>query len=306
MMKKILFLSLLLIFASKALLSQNYYRFELDSTSYNRLNNATVVDSFLADELQDIQIDLGFNFNYYGQSFSKIISYDAFFYFNPASYEVLMPFYTYYQKKKVASFSGLRFRTDQTPNGKIFKAEIANVDVLGVPPLNDTDSISFQMWLYENGTIEVHFGPSVVSAGANGFLPVCFFNNFDESKNVTIYEDPNNPSVGFDLPDSLTPIVGGLPKEGMVYRIIPSSINSVNNNLLQSQVKMYPNPSSGVVYIDSKINLEEVKVFTITGKEVLISLNTNKIDISELPPGMYFVELITPQGEKVLKKVQKQ
>lgn len=305
-MKKILFLCLVLAISTTSLFAQNYYRFELDSSTYTRLNGATVVDSFLADDLQDIQIDLGFDFNYYGQTFSKIISYDAYFYFNPASFEVLMPYYTYYQKKRVASFSGLRYRTDQTPNGKIFKAEIANVDVLGVPPLNDTDSISFQMWLYENGTIEVHFGPSVVSAGTNGLFPVCFFNNFDESKNVTIYEDPNNPSVGFDLPDSLTPIVGGLPKEGMVYRIIPSSINSVNNSFLQSQVKMYPNPSSGIVYIDSEINLEEVKIFTTTGKEVLTSLNTNKIDISQLPPGMYFVELITPLGEKILKKLQKQ
>lgn len=305
-MKKILFLCLVLAISTTSLFAQNYYRFELDSTTYTRLNGATVVDSFLADDLQDIQIDLGFDFNYYGQTFSKIISYDAFFYFNPASFEVLMPYYTFYQKKRIASFSGLRYRTDQTPNGKIFKAEIANVDIMGISPLNDTDSISFQMWLYENGTIEVHFGPSVVSAGANGLFPVCFFNNFDESKNVTIYEDPNNPSVGFDLPDSLTPIVGGLPKEGMVYRIIPSSINSVNNSFLQSQVKMYPNPSSGIVYIDSEINLEEVKIFTTTGKEVLTSLNTNKIDISQLPPGMYFVELITPLGEKVLKKLQKQ
>jgi hypothetical protein len=305
MMKKILFLSLLLAITSTSLFSQNYYRFELDSTSYTRLNRATVVDSFLADELQDIQIDLGFNFNYYGQSFSKIISYDAFFYFNPASFEVLMPFYTYYQKKSRVSFSGLRYQTDQTPNGKIFKAEIANVDVLGVPPLNDTDSISFQMWLYENGTIEVHFGPSVVSAGANGFLPVCFFNNFDESKNVTIYEDPNNPSVGFDLPDSLTPIVGGLPRNGMVYRLIPSSINSIDNSILHSQVKLYPNPSSGIVYVDSEISLEEIKIFTTTGKEVLSSLNTNKLDITHLPPGMYLVELSTPEGEKLIKKVQK-
>lgn len=305
-MKKILFLCLVLAISTTSLFAQNYYRFELDSSTYTRLNGATVVDSFLADDLRVIQIDLGFDFNYYGQTFSKIISYDAYFYFNPASFEVLMPYYTFYQKKRIASFSGLRYRTDQTPNGKIFKAEIANVDVLGVPPLNDTDSISFQMWLYENGTIEVHFGPSVVSAGTNGLFPVCFFNNFDESKNVTIYEDPNNPSVGFDLPDSLTPIVGGLPKEGMVYRIIPSSINSVNNSFLQSQVKMYPNPSSGIVNIDSEINLEEVKIFTTTGKEVLTSLNTNKIDISELPPGMYFVELITPLGEKVLKKLQKQ
>ncbi|BDS10554.1 T9SS type A sorting domain-containing protein [Aureispira anguillae] len=68
-------------------------------------------------------------------------------------------------------------------------------------------------------------------------------------------------------------------------------------------ISLYPNPASNIVMIEMD-NLQSVKVVDMQGKEVLKSTN-NKIDVSALKTGMYFVKITNNNGNIATKKLLK-
>jgi hypothetical protein len=74
------------------------------------------------------------------------------------------------------------------------------------------------------------------------------------------------------------------------------------------EVIIYPNPTTNDLIIEGK-DLNKIEILDITGKLVfsnhLISISSNQnIDISNLKSGIYFIKVITTQGE-IVKKVVK-
>lgn len=83
-------------------------------------------------------------------------------------------------------------------------------------------------------------------------------------------------------------------------------IMGVSNVAGNDPVKMYPNPASTTVYIESAINVRAV-VSGIDGKMQMEVANAKEIDLSKLAPGMYFVGLYNDSGNLVaLKKLVKE
>ena len=66
--------------------------------------------------------------------------------------------------------------------------------------------------------------------------------------------------------------------------IVPAGISEVNG---QSEIAIYPNPAHDFVNIDKKGNY---RVIDMTGRTVISETITNRIDISALNSGIYFVE----------------
>jgi hypothetical protein len=72
--------------------------------------------------------------------------------------------------------------------------------------------------------------------------------------------------------------------------------NHFNNNIL-----IYPNPTSNQLSIVTEIALSEITIVDITGKLILtVKRNTNILDTSELPDGIYFIKLIA--AKKIITK----
>jgi hypothetical protein len=78
-------------------------------------------------------------------------------------------------------------------------------------------------------------------------------------------------------------------------------------NIGVATVKIYPNPTTGELRIESEsLRIESIIIYNISGK-ILKTENwktENTIDISHLPSGIYFVKISTEVGE-VTKKVMK-
>jgi hypothetical protein len=74
-----------------------------------------------------------------------------------------------------------------------------------------------------------------------------------------------------------------------------------------STVKIYPNPTAGMLKIESELGIESVVIYDIFGKIRKIENRKfeNIIDISHLSAGVYFVKISTKAGE-VTKKVVKE
>lgn len=80
---------------------------------------------------------------------------------------------------------------------------------------------------------------------------------------------------------------------------------AVSNLFEKGEISLYPNPAHHYLTIKSDLNIEYITIYNLTGSEVINANNTtDKIDVSQLPQGIYIVKLKTEKGyyqQKLLK-----
>ena len=81
--------------------------------------------------------------------------------------------------------------------------------------------------------------------------------------------------------------------------VTPVGIFDIQNS--EFKIDVFPNPTNGVVTIASE-EATRVEVMDASGRKVLTVENNNRIDLSNLPSGVYMLQITTPQG-KALKRV---
>jgi len=69
----------------------------------------------------------------------------------------------------------------------------------------------------------------------------------------------------------------------------PFSFSGVGIDEMISNLSLYPNPSSGIVHIQSDLPIEYITVYNSLGKKQQVDFNNNNIDLSQLSNGVYIV-----------------
>ena len=77
---------------------------------------------------------------------------------------------------------------------------------------------------------------------------------------------------------------------------------SLVENDKNNDIKIYPNPTAGLIHIYSGEQIEEVIVRNAIG-ESIHKFSTNEIDVTAYPNGIYFVEVTTGKYKKIKKVV---
>ncbi len=73
----------------------------------------------------------------------------------------------------------------------------------------------------------------------------------------------------------------------------PISVANINKN----SIKIYPNPTTGLVNIEGIDNYNELQIIDIQGKTVIaINTFTNVLDVSDLPKGNYIIRIISDKS----------
>ena len=74
-------------------------------------------------------------------------------------------------------------------------------------------------------------------------------------------------------------------------RVYQNSTLSVEHQSID-QVRLYPNPSSDIVFINSKRRVDQVVIYDALGKKVLDEQGSGmtQVAIHHLQPGLYFVQ----------------
>jgi len=222
------------------------------------------------------------------------------------------------------SLSPVRYKVTGPVGHQIFKFEVWNAgfDQQFSATGAMTDSFCFQYWYYQDSNVvELRYGPSRVTRTdyfALGKPFAGFGQNVDTGGNGTLYilgGNPNSPNVQTvplvaGNPTTIFSPLNSFPTSGTVYRFGPLPNHTSVNELLNSdELNVYPTSASNEVIINYKGGDQlHYNVYSITGANTNINGNAvkglTKIDISNLPSGMYMVNAATAEVSRVFKIVK--
>ena len=74
-------------------------------------------------------------------------------------------------------------------------------------------------------------------------------------------------------------------------------LNLTEKSSKKVELYIYPNPSNNIINIVSTNNVEEISIYDINSKKVLVKIMSDIIDVSSLHSGLYFIKIKTDQGE---------
>lgn len=87
------------------------------------------------------------------------------------------------------------------------------------------------------------------------------------------------------------------------YCIYIGSEAGVEN--IEQNILLYPNPTNGLLNIESDYNIELIKIYNAIGQLIILSENPqNTIDLSSFENGIYFIEIKTESGTKTQKIIK--
>jgi hypothetical protein len=85
--------------------------------------------------------------------------------------------------------------------------------------------------------------------------------------------------------------------------VSPTSINETNIN---NAITLQPNPSNGLISINSRYQMQKVELISVAGQILLSETATEKthqLQLQSFSEGIYFVRIIYPNGLSIVKKV---
>ena len=91
-----------------------------------------------------------------------------------------------------------------------------------------------------------------------------------------------------------------------IWQVVFNNTSNLESEILSSNILIYPTPSSYFVHISTDENLSEIELYDLSGKLYSIHYaGENRIDISMLNAGIYFLRALTAEGNQAIKKVIK-
>ncbi|MFA7688371.1 MAG: T9SS type A sorting domain-containing protein, partial [Moheibacter sp.] len=73
-------------------------------------------------------------------------------------------------------------------------------------------------------------------------------------------------------------------------------------NELENKITLYPNPTTGIINLQTQQKVNSVSVYNLMGQKVSfhpLNKENTSIDISNLSSGIYFVEVILNNNKKI-------
>lgn len=77
------------------------------------------------------------------------------------------------------------------------------------------------------------------------------------------------------------------------------------NDVQQETIKIYPNPTTDIVYIDNLPNNSTIELYNTSGMLIKKSNNKDILNMSELETGVYYIRIINDNNKNITKKIIK-
>ena len=145
-----------------------------------------------------------------------------------------------------------------------------------------------------------------------------FGNNNEELAREYVLNPPHTllsgcltcPTIEFVLTEETTVdrtsvYIGGC-SEVRSYHYLCENPNGVEE-LFVEKIKIFPNPASQNIFIETENKLEKIQIYNTLGQLVLTSKNLNdsktEIDISDFQDGIYYFQIKFDSGKSLIRKV---
>ena len=160
----------------------------------------------------------------------------------------------------------------------------------------DDDTICGGNNIILDGSFTGSSGVKWFTSGTGTFTPIAAI------KNPIYIPSADDISAGNVMLELRTTGNGDCPAAKDTLNLVIHNCTGIEDNILNSKVSVYPNPTSGVIYLDSKdiqitsVNLvnvlgENLKSFNINNSSDLISLS-----VSDIAYGSYILNVVTNEG----------
>lgn len=167
--------------------------------------------------------------------------------------------------------------------------------------LEDAGRYYFDFIIYNNGNVEVELDNFLLNDTSLHFhssMPSDF--ELDESEAKTI-------RISFDASKSYNALLqfnsdlnNGTTLSIPIVSDATVGLNEIDDNVLE----LFPNPSTGLINIKSKIGIEKTLVLDLNGEIIDENEKTReKMDLSHLSPGFYFVKIILEDNRIINKRI---
>lgn len=293
--KYVLILLLTLAYTNVSAQQNYFYKFSQTTGAYADLTGATVLSTDLSQPYHNYGLPAGFKL--YDKQAGSILQIGKSGWGITAPVDYFMAYDPFLPAKGLearASGSAISVKTEMTATDTIVKVEWKNVTIPGHPA---TDSLNFQMWFYKSSqAIEFRYGPSHLT-NMNDSIQITTVLLSDDF--VMDYENHQITGSGTNVVDDFDSIdlklyQGAVPN-GTIFKFTRNTAG-VTEVQKQLQTKVYPNPAINSISLEAK-GLATYSLLDINGKVLSkgIFYNKRSVDISQLPLGMYMVEM---EGER--------
>jgi hypothetical protein len=131
---------------------------------------------------------------------------------------------------------------------------------------------------------------------------------FDFSSKTGTY-----PTVVF-MPDYFDPQVNEgnitIYFDDIIVNNIATPTMGITDNYLVGKISIFPNPSNGLLTVESLEEIQSVSIFSLDGRQVAnynnMSVGITQINIENLSKGMYFMNFVAPNGATFTHKLIKE
>jgi len=306
-------LSILAFFLFSMISNAQVWRFTHSSGTYNPLPNT--LPSLVAPGWDDefVPITLPFNLTIRNITSNQWVldTYGAILDDSTSETAILAGFYCDLQD--FGNFNGntgispIRMQTSGTSPNQIVKIEFVNS---GFYSGDSTEFTNFQIWIYENNTVEYRMGPNSYLSGTNAFDgstgPIIgigndISNGLDEA--YLLDSLSSSPVVVF-LQNATAPLeLDDAPPSGKIYRF-EKQIGASSSSTMNQKVNIFPNPAKDFIYINHSNHGDQLTLQNSAGQMIWRdnSLgNMTEIPVQTLPNGLYFLRISGKSGIKLEK-----
>lgn len=209
----------------------------------------------------------------------------------------------------------VKYKVEGNMPNRIFKVEYNQV---GFYAAGATEYFTGQIWVQENGCMSSHIGP--YQSDSDMYMDSGDFSIFAINMNIfavaggtldnSFYFETNMSGLIGMEDDSLS--IQGIPPVNSVFEFCPTPFLSVKEINSKDQVKVYPNPSTDFITVQSNQGkmLNRIDVVSMDGKvcatEINITDNQMQLDLSSLSKGIYILQTYFIDGSMSVNKITRQ
>ncbi|WP_080779430.1 T9SS type A sorting domain-containing protein [Chryseobacterium phocaeense] len=172
--------------------------------------------------------------------------------------------------------------TPGSPATTNMSSPVCGASIWGMIYLTEITPNSFAFWTYGAGANQTCTIPENISF-FNQYTNYFAFNSTQHNYQITYSGNTKNLVATNHLGDQAFYDSG----------VLGTKETTVKN----TAVKIYPNPvKNGFIGIEATDSIEWIKVYSSEGKLIQQNSTDDKIDVSSLPKGGYFLEIKSPKG----------